>query len=87
MVSYSDKRARKDRRNRAQAIARLHRKLKNSRRPARVVNRGYARFLDFPADGRIRINSDKVAEAARWDWLRVIVANGNEHLQARQLLA
>ncbi len=68
-------------------IARLHRKLKKSRKPAVLVNRGYARFLEFPADGRIRINLHKVDEAARWDGLRALIANGNEHLQARQLLA
>ena len=71
-MSNSDKRARRDRRNRSQAIARLHRKLKKSRKPAGVVNRGYAHVLEFPADDRIRINSDRVAEAARWDGLRAI---------------
>lgn len=66
VVSYSDRRARKDRRNRTQVIARLHKKLEKSRKPAGVVNRGYAHFLEFPADGRIRINPHKVAEVARW---------------------
>ena len=66
-------------------MQRLNKQLARSRRPAGVGNRGDARFLDVPDNGEAAINPDKVAEAARWDGLRTIIAHGNKHLGSREL--
>lgn len=87
VVSYSEKRARKDRHNRQKALTRLNKKLSQSKQPASVAHQGYARYLDFPASGEICINAHKIAEAERWDGLRAIVAQGNSSYKATELLA
>ncbi len=85
IVTWSPKRARKDARQRAQGLERLRRRLAGSDRPASVAGRGYARFLAFP-EGRIEIDGDKVAEAARWDGIGGIVAWGHDDADARFLV-
>ena len=87
IATWSQKRARKDAHNREQALQRLSKQLARSTKPAGVARRGYARFLDFPEGGRVSVNQDKIAEAARWDGLRCIIAHGNAHLGPRELLS
>ena len=75
VVTYSPRRARKDARDRSRKIERLRNRLLKSRSPASQCGKGSARFLDFP-EGRVELNEDKIAEAAKWDGLRGIVAWG-----------
>ena len=85
VVTHSPKRARKDARERERRIEKLRARLETGDTPASVSNRGAARFLDFP-DGKVRLNEAKVAEAARWDGLRGIVAWGCDEADPRDLV-
>ncbi len=85
VVTHSSRRARKDVHDRERRIAKLRASLDRSRKPASHGNRGTARFLDFP-DGQVRLNGEKVAEAARWDGLRGIVAWGCGETDPRDLV-
>ena len=85
IATYSSKRARKDKHQRMRALDKLKRKLALSQTPASVGHKGMARFLDFP-DGKVVINEDKLAAAAQWDGLHAIIAWGNDHFSAQDLL-
>lgn len=85
IVTWSPKRARKDARLRTQNLERLRKNLAASQKPASVAKRGHARFLTFP-EGRIEIDEDKVAEAARWDGVSGIVAWGHDDADPRFLV-
>ena len=85
IVTHSPRRARKDAHDRARQIEKLRERLRQSRKPAAHGQRGAARFLEFP-DGRVRLNEDKIAEAARWDGLRGVVAWGCGDADPRDLV-
>lgn len=75
VVTYSQKRARKDARERQRRVEKLRAQLEKNGQSAAVSRQGYARFLDFP-EGQVAINEAKVAAAARWDGLHGIKAWG-----------
>ncbi len=83
IVTWSPRRARKDVRDRERRIEKLRAHLDKSQRPASHSHRGTARFLDFP-DGKVRLNEDKIAQAARWDGLRGVVAWGCDQTDPRE---
>lgn len=85
VVTHSLRRARKDAHDRERRIEKLRARLVRNRQPASYSNRGVARFLEFP-DGHVRVNEDKVAEAARWDGLRGVVAWGCDEADPRDLV-
>ena len=85
IVTYSPKRARKDRKVREDRLNKLQQRLANSRQPASLASGGNARYLDFP-DGRVRISSAKVARLAAWDGLKGIVAWGCADHDPRDLV-
>ena len=86
IVTYSSRRAAKDRHTRARAVEKLQKRLQKSAQPASLTNRGHARFLDFPKAGKVVINEQKIAQTARWDGIRAIIACGSDDLDAPQLL-
>ena len=76
IVSYSDKRAKKDAYNRDRGIARLRKAYKNGRITKQQVNkRGYNKFLEISKDIEVVINEDKIAEDCKWDGLKGYVTN------------
>lgn len=77
VATASDRRARKDAADRERRLEKLQEKLSRNGQTASVSHRGYARFLTFP-EGRVEIDGDKVAEAAKWDGLHGIKAWGYE---------
>ena len=85
IATYSPKRARKDERDRARRIERLRARLAGNGSAAAQCGRGAARFLDFP-DGKVRLNEEKIAAAARWDGLRGIMAWGCDESDPRDLV-
>ncbi len=52
---------------------------------ASYSHRGAAQFLDFP-DGQVTLNEDKIAQAARWDGLRGIIAWGCDQTDPSELI-
>jgi transposase len=78
IVAYSDKRARKDARNRQRGLAKL-RKLVGSGRLSKecLNNRGYNKFLKLTGEVLVEIDESKVEHAARWDGLKGYLTNTN----------
>ncbi len=62
-------------RDRERRIEKLRSRMNKSQQLASHSYRSTVRFLDF-SDGKVRLNEDKIAQAARWDGLRGIVAWG-----------
>ena len=76
IVTYSSKRAEKDRRDREKAIEKLQQKLKNSKKPESLIsNYGYKKFIVVDGKAQIRINEDKLKKEVLWDGLGGIFTN------------
>ena len=76
IVSYSDRRAKKDAYNRDRGIARLKKAYKSGRLTKQQVNkRGYNKFLEISKDVNVSINEDKIAEDCKWDGFKGYITN------------
>lgn len=76
IVSYSDKRAKKDAYNRNKGIERLRKAFKSGKITKDNINkRGYNKFLEISKDVQVAISQDKIDEDARWDGLKGYITN------------
>lgn len=76
IVSYSDKRARKDEHNRKRGLARLHKQIGSGRMTKEHLNnRGYNKFLKLTGEVTVEIDEDRIEQAARWDGLKGYITN------------
>lgn len=76
IVSYSDKRAKKDAYNRDRGVARLRKAYKSGHLTKQQVNkRGYNKFLEISKDVEVIISEDKIAKDAEWDGLKGYITN------------
>jgi transposase len=76
IVSYSDKRARKDAHNRQRGLKKLHKKVHSGKlTKENLNNRGYNKFLQLDGEVKIEIDEEKIAKAARWDGLKGYLTN------------
>lgn len=76
IISYSDKRAKKDKHNRERGLQRLEKQLKSGKlTKSNINNRGYNKYLKM--DGHVKISIDKIKyEAdAKWDGLKGFITN------------
>jgi len=75
-VTYSPKRAEKDKYEREKAIEKLKQKLKRSKNPKGLLsNFGYKKFIKVEGEAKIEIDETKLKEAQKWDGLKGIVSN------------
>lgn len=74
IVSYSDKRARKDAYNRKRGLSRLGKRVGKMTKE-HLNNRGYNKFLRLIGEVKVEIDETKVAQAARWDGLKGYITN------------
>ena len=99
LVSYSLKRAKKDKYEREKGIEKLKDRLaKSSSVKSQLSNQGYKKYLQLEQnhqqrDGKksscdisIRLNEDKIKEDEAWDGLKGIITN-NTHLSDEELIA
>ncbi len=78
IISYSDKRARKDRYNRERGLKRLEKQLSNGKlTKANINNRGYNKYLKMEGDVQISIDRDKSEADAKWDGLKGYITNSS----------
>jgi len=78
IISYSDKRASKDRYNRERGIKRLEKQLnKGKLTKSNINNRGYNKYLKMEGDVKISIDKEKFEEDAMWDGLKGYITNSN----------
>ena len=86
VVSYSDKRAKKDAYNHDRGIARLRKAYKSGRITKDQVNkRGYNKFLEISKDIDVVISEEKIAEDCKWDGLKGYITNTD--LDAERVIA
>ena len=78
IVSYSDKRAEKDKYNRERGVQRLQQAYKSGRITKDKINRrGYNKFLSISNDVQVSIDMDKVADDSKWDGWKGYITNTN----------
>ena len=76
IVTYSEKRARKDARNRDKGVASLKTKIANGKfTKEHLTNRGYNKFLTIEGKATIALNEEKVNNDAQWDGLKGYLTN------------
>lgn len=76
IVSYSDRRAKKDAYNRSRGVARLRKAYQSGKlTKAQVNHRGYNKFLDISKDIAVKIDDAKIEEDAKWDGLKGYITN------------
>ena len=86
IVSYSEKRAKKDAYNRDRGIARLRKAYQSGHITKQQVNRrGYNKFLEISRDIDVAISDEKIAEDCKWDGLKGYITNTD--IDAEQVIA
>ena len=75
-VTYSPKRAEKDKYDREKAIEKLKNKLQKSKNPKELLsNFGYKKFIKVEREANWEIDKQKLKEAEKWDGLKGIISN------------
>lgn len=68
IISYSDKRAKKDKRNREKGLKRLEKKIKLGKlTKSNINNRGYNKYLQMDGQVDITIDYAKFKSDGKWD--------------------
>lgn len=76
IVSYSEKRAKKDRFNRERGLKRLEEKLgKGKLKKSSINNRGYNKYLKLEGKLKVTIDYEKFSLDQRWDGLKGYMTN------------
>ena len=76
IVSYSEKRAKRDLRNRERGLKRLQKNLnKGKLTKSHINNRGYNKYLKLEGDISIKIDYDKFEADNKWDGLKGYLTN------------
>lgn len=76
IVSYSDKRAKKDLYNRDKGLKKLRRRVRSGKlTKEQINNRGYNKFLRLQGEVKIEIDESKIEQAAHWDGLKGYLTN------------
>lgn len=76
IISYSDKRMKKDKHNRERGLQRLEKQLKAGRlTKSNINNRGYNKYLKMDGEIKISIDYDKFNQDEHWDGLKGYLTN------------
>ncbi len=76
IISYSDKRAKKDKHNRDRGLQRLEKQIKSGRlTKSNINNRGYNKYLKMDGDIKISIDKTKYEADSKWDGLKGYITN------------
>ncbi|MCK5450129.1 MAG: transposase, partial [Candidatus Omnitrophica bacterium] len=79
VVSYSSKRARKDKNDREKAIDKLKKKLEKNKNPKQYLsNYGYKKYLMIEGESTFALDEDRIQQESRWDGLHGVVTNSSE---------
>jgi len=86
-VTYSPKRAEKDKYERGKAIETLQKRLKKSKNPKELLNNfGYKKFIKVEGEANLKIDQEKLEEAKKWDGLKGIVSNTKNLSPIQQII-
>jgi transposase len=76
IISYSDKRAKRDKYNRERGLKRIEKQLKSGKlTKSHINNKGYNKYLKMEGDIKIGIDYDKYEKDAKWDGLKGYLTN------------
>ncbi len=76
IISYSEKRAKKDAHNRERGLKRLEKRVKSGKlTKSNINNRGYNKYLKLEGEVSIEIDYKKYNEDSRWDGLKGYLTN------------
>lgn len=76
IVSYSDKRAKKDEHNRKRGLKRLEKSVKSGKlTKSKINNRGYNKYLKLQGEMSIEIDYEKFEKDKEWDGLKGYITN------------
>lgn len=79
IVTYSEKRARKDAADRKKTIEKLRKKLAKEKNPkAYLSNYGNRKYLAMEGEGTLVLNEEKIDQAAQWDGLHGVLTNATK---------
>jgi transposase len=79
VVTYSEKRAYKDREDRRRVVEKVQKKIGSGKNVKKLVsNRGYQKFLSVEGEGKIILNEEKIAQEELWDGLHGVITNDHE---------
>ena len=85
IISFSDKRARKDAHNRERGLKRLEKRIKSGKlSKSNINNRGYNKYLKLEGELSIQIDYDKYNKDNKWDGLKGYLTNSK--LSAEQII-
>lgn len=85
-ISYSDRRAKKDRYNRERGLSKLQKQLTSGKlTKANINNRGYNKFLKLEGQINVSIDQDKLEIDQKWDGLKGYLTN--THLSSGQVIS
>lgn len=89
LVTYSERRAAKDRHDREKAIEALKKRLEKSPNPKSLLNNfGYKMFVKLEGEAKLVTDEEKIKAAQQWDGLHGIITNISQEKQsAASLLA
>ena len=78
VVSYSDKRAKKDKVNRDKGLRKLEKQLKTGKlNKTHINNRGYNKYLKLEGEVKVSIDIEKFEKDGKWDGLKGYITNTN----------
>lgn len=76
IISYSDKRAKKDQHNRKKGLERLEKKIRTGKlTKSNINNRGYNKYLKMEGEIKVTIDKEKFERDKIWDGLKGYVTN------------
>ena len=79
IVTYSEKRARKDQKDRERILEKVQKKIGSGKNMKKLVsNRGYQKYLKAEGSGKITLDEEKLAEEERWDGLHGLITNDHD---------
>jgi len=76
VVSYSDRRASKDRINREKGLRKLQKQLKTGKlNKTHINNRGYNKYLKMEGEVKLTLDMEKFEQDGKWDGLKGYITN------------
>lgn len=76
IITYSDKRAQKDKSKREKGLKRLEKSIKTGKlTKSGINNRGYNKFLEMDGELQLRISQNKILYDQQWDGLKGYITN------------
>lgn len=78
IISYSDKRAKKDKYNRERGLLKLEKQVKSGKlTKSNINNRGYNKYLKLTGEINVSIDNEKFDADSKWDGLKGYLTNTN----------